>query len=219
MIKNTLIKEWYSQNKVNLNCEITKILDVEYIHLKLGEQGDLYITEEGFPFLGNLMPDCFLIDEKWFNNNSLKLSGTSCVYKVKTKMINNKQKDVVVKWNRMGQEIPGIEESEEMNNAEFNSPFEEFSLVKELRKVLYKSSHRIILQKPLAIYTPISEVELSRYGRKKYKMNKKIESHKDVILNMLRSYAVIYEWIDGIDLVQALDAGLISKEYMELLSG
>ena len=70
----------------------------------------------------------------------------------------------------------------------------------ELRNAIYNSSsEQIIIQKPLAIYVPSESMELWRTGRKEYKMQAKIESHKEIALDMNRSYAVIYEWVQGID--------------------
>jgi len=118
----------------------------------------------------------------------------------------------------MGQDIPIADDSDELVNAEFNSPFEEFSLVMELRNAIYDSSGQIIAQKPLAIYVPSESIELSRTGRKEYKMQAKIEAHKEIALDMNRSYAVIYEWIQGIDATQAYKEGIIEKEYMKSLT-
>jgi len=49
-------------------------------------------------------------------------------------------------------------------------------------------------------------------------MQLKIESHKEIELDMHRSYAIIYEWIKGIDAAQAFDKKIIDNEYMKLLT-
>jgi len=159
-------------NKANdKKYENISIFDVEYVHIQLENKDDLYITQYGLPFIEILEPDNYWTDENWFQQNSVRLSGTSSIYKIRTKKVNGKQKDIVIKWNRMGQDIPGELECEELAYAEFNSPFEEFSLVMELRKVCHKSqSDRIYPQKPLAIYTPYKKVDLWRTGRKAYKL-------------------------------------------------
>ncbi|UCE38951.1 MAG: hypothetical protein JSW00_06930, partial [Thermoplasmata archaeon] len=90
------------------------------------------MTEHGLPFIENLLPKNFWIDEDWFKSHSQKLKGTSTLYKITTKEVNYKSKDIVIKWNRMGQDIPGSLDVKELN-IEFNSPFEEFALVTELR--------------------------------------------------------------------------------------
>ena len=177
--------------------EIVEVLGVEYVHLNTESKEDLYITKYGLPFIENLRPESFWTDKNWFNENSVKLAGTSCLYKVRTKKVKGKYKDIVIKWNRMGQDIPVTDVSDELMNAEFNSPFEEFSLVIELRNAANKSPEKIIIQKPLAIYVPSERKELWQTGRKEHKMHAKIEAHKEIALDMCRLYALIYEWIQG----------------------
>ncbi len=193
---------------------ILKILDVYYFHIKLDNQEDLYITKYGLPFIKNLLPVNFLTDDKWFENNSIRLEGTSCLYKVKTKKINEKQIDLVIKWNRMGQDIPDTNKDEKFMNEEFNSPFEEFSMVMELRNTKYESEGKIITHKPLAIYVPSEKDELWKLGRSQYMMKKVIRRHKEINIDMFRSYLVIYEWIKGIDCVNAYKEKKIKQEEM-----
>lgn len=218
MIEDIQIGEWYYKNKDHKKNEIVKILDVEYADLMLENKDDLYITKYGLPFIENLRPENFWTDKDWFNKNSIRLLGSSSLYKVSTKKINGKYKDIVIKWNRMGQDIPGEDDSDELMNAEFNSPFEEFSLVIELRNAIYNSPEKIIIQKPLAIYVPSERVELWRTGRKEYKIQRKIETHKEIGLDKYRSYAVIYEWIEGMDVTHAFREGVLEEKYLELLT-
>ena len=109
------------------------VLGITYTHFSLGNEGDLYITEAGLSSKDCLFPENHWLDKKWFAQHSERLSGTSSVYRITTKKINGRQEDIVVKWNRMGQDLPG---EHEFDNAEFNSPFEEFSLVMELRNAI-----------------------------------------------------------------------------------
>ncbi|MFH1414495.1 MAG: hypothetical protein ABIH89_00190 [Elusimicrobiota bacterium] len=218
MIKDKQLTEWYGNVSDKKNNELTRILDVEYAHLTLENKDDLYITKYGLSFIENLKPENFLLDKEWYNNNSTKLSGTSSIYKVKTKRVNNKSKEIVVKWNRMGQDIPGIDETSDLLNAEFNSPFEEFSLVMELREQLYNAKEKLALQKPLAIYVPSKNVDPFRLGRKVYKMKDVIASHTDIELDMCRPYAMIYEWIKGVDVTCACKEYNLNEYFMEILT-
>ena len=61
-------------------------------------------------------------------------------------------------------------------------------------------------------------MELWRTGRKEYLMQGKIENHKDVELDMFRSYAVIYEWVKGVDAAQACAKGFIEESEMQSLT-
>jgi hypothetical protein len=218
MIEDKRIREWFFKNKDHDGNDIAKILGAEYAHIKLGNEDDLFITKYGMPFIENLRPENYWTDKKWYKENSTRLSGTSCLYKVRTKKVKGKHKDIVLKWNRMGQDIPGAEDCDSLMTADFNSPFEEFALVMELGNAVNNFSTRIVLQKPLAIYVPSESVELWRTGRKEYKMQLKIKAHKEIALDVFRSYAVIYEWIEGIDAAHANDEGILDEECMKLLT-
>jgi len=194
--------------------EKESILGVEYAHFNLRGDGDLYVTELGRPFTDCLFPENHWSDREWFRQHSRRLSGTSKLYRVTTKRVNGKQKDIVVKWNRMGQEIPG----DDFIGAEFNSPFEEFSLVMELRDVQRTAAQKVYTQKPLAIYVPAKRLELWRTGRKQHMMRNKIDEHVEIELDMRRLYAVIYEWIKGIDAAQACKRTIIDKDQMVSLT-
>ncbi|MFC1503992.1 hypothetical protein ACFL6D_01095 [Spirochaetota bacterium] len=195
-----------------------RIFDVEYEYITLEDGGDLYITDHGQLFRDLLMPENFLTDSEWFDTNAVRLSGSSCIYKIPTKKVNGHQKDFVLRWNRMGQDIPGTEDFNELAYAEFNSPFEEFSLLMELRRSNYESEGRMLTQRPLAIYVPAKKVEIERTGRKEYLMQHKIESHGDIELHIDRQYAVIYEWIKGIDAAEACKWRLLEEKNIELLT-
>jgi len=191
LITDPDLKNWYKEDKKHRKKELLKVFDVEYAHLSLSNDDDLYVTKYGIHCLENLKPHNHCKDTKWFDENSKKLSGTSSVFRVRTKKVNGKYKDIVIKWNRMGQDIPGGYETEELMYASFNSPFEEFSLVMELREEYENRKRQINIQKPLAIYVPSERVELSRTGRKEYYMDALIwkrvdESSGGGALNVLK---------------------------------
>lgn len=214
MIKDRSLIEWYWGLRDRRRNTLARILEVDYAHLTLENGDDLYLTRYGLPFAGLLRPENFWLDQEWFRANSLRLEGTSAVYRVRTKPVDGRGKEIILKWNRMGQEVPG----EGLSGADFNSPFEEFSLVMELRDALYASSGRVALQKPLAVYVPAERVELWQSGRSEDKMRRKLRSHAGAPLDMYRSYAVVYEWIDGLDADQASRRGLLDPEAARRLS-
>ncbi len=201
------------------------ILGVSYLQVHLPDGDDLYVTEYGMPFLGNLLPENLCKDRQWFDQHAVSLlrmgpraAATSSSYKVRTKPWQGKSIDVVLKWNRMGQDIPGAHDNEDLWHEAFNSPYEEFALLMEMRNTAYESPGRIRTHKPLAIYVPNEQVDLDRLGRKAYKMKQKLEEHDDIKLDMLRPYAVVYEWIDGIDAAHAAHDGLLSEKAMAELT-
>ena len=108
-------------------------LNVRYDHYKMTDGADLYVTPYGRPFRKQLMPENWF-EQEWFKKSREKLQGTSRVYKVRTKPVDGVAKDVVVKWCRVGEEVPmDTFTLNKFVEAEFNSPYEEFSLVMEMR--------------------------------------------------------------------------------------
>ena len=57
-----------------------RILGVNYVHLKTGDEGDLYMTEYGLPFVDHLRPENWY-EEQWFKQKRERLQGTSTVYR------------------------------------------------------------------------------------------------------------------------------------------
>ena len=108
-----------------------RIMDVNYVHLKTGDGGDLYVTQYGLPFLRHLMPENWYEDE-WFKAHRERLAGTSTVYKVPTRPVVaalRKSIDIVVKWSRVGQDVPlDTFTLNKVVNAEFNTPFEDMTV-------------------------------------------------------------------------------------------
>lgn len=191
-----------------------QIFNVDYLHIKLDDESDLYLTKYGMSCYEQLLPINHVKDREWFTGNSKKLPGSSSVFKIKTKPGQNKSKDIVLKWNRMGEPIPGAdcEEHQELAHAEFNSPFEEFALLFELRNSKFESPGRILTQKPLAIYVPVEKNDLSSMERKEYKLNKLLKTHQEIELDIYRSYAVIFDWLKGIDSTEAYRKDLLEEK-------
>ena len=211
MIRDVNLKKWLAEHLGQRGFEILKILDVDYAHVTLDSGDDLYVTTAGLSSFQTLMPENYWPDQDWFKANSQKLDGTSAVYKIKTKPVENNSKDIVLKWNRMGQDIPGAELNDDLLNANFNSPFEEYSLIQELAMAMANTAEGIPIQKPLAIYVPFQQKEFWATGRKKDLMMSIIDTHKEITLDMNRSYAMIFEWIEGLDLAQACAQGFLDK--------
>jgi len=195
-----------------------KILDVEYFHLQLADGSDLYVTEHGRPFMRQLLPENHWSDRDWFAGHSAKLCGTGSLYRITTKEVAGVSRDIVLKWNRMGEDIPGETQASGMDTAKFNSPFEEFSLVIEMRNVRGGADGLIRTHKPLAIYVPRKYVDAERMGRKRYILDAVQRKHEEITLDQNRQYAVIYEWVKGIDAAEAFGEGMIDKEEMRDLT-
>jgi hypothetical protein len=213
------LKHVVSFDVLPMDVSIVKLMGVHYAHLKTSDGGDLYVTKYGLSFLEHLKPENWY-EREWFRKHRERLNGTSTVYKVPTKPIHNRSIDLVVKWSRVGQDVPlETKVIDDILNAEFNSPFEEFALVEEMRIGNYGPPElRIYSQRPMAIYVPPERLQLWQTGRSKYKINMKVKRHPGVELDILRQYILMYEWIKGVDAAEAFHQLRIPQEKLHALT-
>jgi hypothetical protein len=194
---------------------VVSLLGVDYVRLGTSDGGDLYLTRFGALFREHLLPENWFAPE-WFEAKRERLHGTATVYKVPTRTVHGLSLNLVVKWSRVGEKVPLDTLSvNRFLHAEFNSPFEEFSLLMELRKgETGPPGIRIRTQQPLAIYVPSKRLQLWQTGRSEYIIRAKVMRHPDIEIDMLRQYVVIYGWIKGLDAVETaahLDLGESAK--------
>lgn len=188
------------------------VLGVKYLHLRAEDGTDLYLTEYGLPFAKCLMPQNHWADDAWMKTHSVRLPGTSALHRATTKTVDGKYKEIVIKWNRMGQDIPGETQARDAAEVEFNSPFVEFSLVLELRNTRFESPGRLFTHKPLAIYVPRKYVQGEQLGRRRHRMEAILRTHDEIAIDWNRNYAVIYEWLKGIDAAEACRRNLLNGD-------
>jgi len=183
---------------------------VDYAHIKTSNKGDLYLTEWGWPMRDLLDPSAW--DKRENFKRDRQLAGSSMVYRI-TADAGERQRDFVLKWNRVGQDVdvekpPELDDVIKTDRDDIASPFEEFGLVMELRRNEWGSPDiRILMQKPMAIYSPPHKIVPEQFGRKNWKFN-----HQDRLLkedqagrggderaniDLDRHYAVLYEWVKG----------------------
>jgi hypothetical protein len=181
---------------------LINVLGVVYVHRKTSDGGDLYLTRFGLPHARFLEIDNWY-EKKWFAKHRERLQGTSAVYKVPTKKIDGRHLELVVKNCRVGEDVPVQTRTlQEFINAEFNSPWEEFALVMELREGKYGPADlHIKTQEPLAIYVPPERMQLWQSGRSKAKINRINDRHAGIDLDILRQYKLVYGWIRGENVV------------------
>ena len=131
------------------------VLGVVYLHTKTEDGGDLYFTRYAEPHQDHLDIKNWY-EESWFAKHRVKLLGTSSVYRVPTRRVHGTSLDLVVKNCRVGEDVPiNTHTLEEFVSAEFNSPWEEFTLVMEMGdKQMGQRLNWIRVQRPLAIYVP-----------------------------------------------------------------
>lgn len=177
---------------------LVNVLGMVYVHTKTSDGGDLYLTRFAEPF-----QDYFAVEnwyeKQWFNEHKIRLEGTGSVYRLPTKEINGKHIDLVVKNSRVGEDVPlDTHTLQEFCDAEFNSPWEEFALVAEMRDGDYGPKDlKINTQQPMAIYVPPEEMQLWQSGRSRSKINRIRAKHPGIDLDILKQYKLIYQWIRG----------------------
>ncbi len=196
----------------------TNVLGVDYFHSKTSDGGDIYLTRLGHPLADFLEIENWY-EKNWFEDRREKLLGTGSVYKVPTKPIDGRRLHLVVKNCRMGENVPlDTHTLLEFVNAEFNSPWEEFSLVMEMRENAFGPARVAInTQAPLAIYVPPEKLQLWQTGRSRSRMNKIAARHPGIDLDILRQYKLVYQWIEGMNLVEMFEeAGIGGAELEEL---
>ncbi len=180
-----------------------RILGVDYLHLRTADAGDLYVTPFGRRFAEQLMPRNWFTGD-WFAQNRERLEGTSTVYRVTTRPVGGRTLDLVVKWCRVGEAIPfDTVTLHKFSEAAFNSPYEEFSLVMELRD---SAAARIRTHRPMAIYVPSKRLPQWQTGRSRSAIARKKAKHRDVELDIFRQYILMYAWVDGVTITEAMAA-------------
>ncbi len=185
---------------------LVNVLGVVYAHVKTSDGGDLYITrfaeqyQEHFDVQNWYEPD-------WFNTHKVRLKGTGSVYKLPTKEVQGMSLDLVVKNCRVGEDVPlDTHTLQEFCDAEFNSAWEEFSLVCEMREGQYGPKElKITTQRPMVIYVPPEKMQIWQSGRSKAKINRIRAKHPGIDLDILKQYKMIYEWIEGHNLPEVFE--------------
>lgn len=197
---------------------LINLLGVVYAHTKTSNDGDMYFTRHGLPYSDVLEIENWY-EKEWFETHRERLSGTSAVFKVPTREIDGRRLKLVVKNSRVGEDVPlDTHTLYEFINAEFNSPWEEFSLVIEMRESDFGPRDITIkTQRPLAIYVPPERLQLWQTGRSRSKINKITQRHLGINLDILKQYKLIYQWIEGLNIVEAFKEIGIPDEDLDLL--
>jgi hypothetical protein len=185
---------------------LCNVLGVVYAHLKTGDGGDLYLTEHAARYNKHLRIGNWY-EKRWFDRHKIRLKGTGSVFKVPTKRVKGTSLDLVVKNCRVGEDVPlDTHTLEEFCNAEFNSPWEEFSLVFEMEESRFGPRNlKIKTQLPLAIYVPPKKMQLWQSGRSREKINRIRAKHPGIDLDILKQYKLIYRWIEGLNLTEIFE--------------
>jgi len=185
---------------------LVNVLGVVYAHIKSSDGGDLYLTRFAEPYQRHFDIENWY-EPEWFKSKRIRLKGTGSVYKVPTKEVDGKSLNLVYKNCRVGEDVPlDTHTLQEFCDAEFNSPWEEFSLVSEMREGQYGPKElKINTQRPMLIYVPPEKMQTWQSGRTKSKINRIHAKHPGIDLDILKQYKMIYEWIEGHNLPEVFE--------------
>jgi hypothetical protein len=178
-----------------------RLLGVDYVHLPTADGGDLYVTWHGLHLLEHLQPENWK-EPDWFRAHSIRLLGTGTVYRLRTKPVQGRDAEFVVKYSRVGEDVPvDAATFSRFADLEFNTPYEEFSRLMDLRN--RRQGPRILTHRPLGIYVPAAPLALWESGRSEARIARKKARYRDVELDLFRQYVLIYEWIKGVSADEA----------------
>ena len=185
---------------------LVNVLGVVYAHVKTSDGGDLYLTRFAEPYQRHFGIENWY-EPDWFNSKRIRLKGTGSVYKLPTKEVEGSSLNLVYKNCRVGEDVPlDTHTLQEFCDAEFNSPWEEFSLVMEIREGQYGPKElKINTQRPMVIYVPPEKMQTWQSGRSKSKINRIRAKHPGIDLDILKQYKLIYEWIEGYNLPEVFE--------------
>ena len=185
---------------------LVNVLGVVYAHVKTSDGGDLYLTRFAEPYQRHFGIENWY-EPDWFNSKRIRLKGTGSVYKLPTKEVEGRSLNLVYKNCRVGEDVPlDTHTLQEFCDAEFNSPWEEFSLVMEIREGQYGPKElKIHTQRPMVIYVPPEKMQTWQSGRSKSKINRIRAKHPGIDLDILKQYKMIYEWIEGYNLPEVFE--------------
>ena len=208
---------------------------LDYVVLHLGEEGTLYVTRHGWPLLEQLLPAAWYTDQKYASIGRRMSVATGTVYRVPAEAAG-KTADLLIKFSRVGQEVPiWIEPSAEAHitqqdiaNARFVGPFEEFGLCEEIRQGAFGPPQLHIRTKsPLAIYVPPRRYQPWQLGRQDSDFDISNNTQAEdpthlggaaVHLDKDLDYVLVYGWLHGDDAQVCYSRGEISREEFESLT-
>ena len=213
-----------------------RMFGLDYSRVDLDEGGEIYVTRYGWDRLPAILPEHWFLNGRYARDGVKLPGGTGMVYGLDAPVPSKPNLRLVVKFARAGQHVPlfiaGDDRvnvsNEDVANARWNSPFEEFGLLHELRTSRFGPPDIAIRTKrPLAIYCPPTdypEWKLGRTPRLWREMEKELQSQQvltegeRVHLRQNRLYVVLFEWVAGINAEDCHTQGLLAKSEMNELS-
>jgi hypothetical protein len=214
-----------------------RVFGVDYARLTFPDGGQLFVTRHGWPCLAALLP------ENWYSGKRYRKQGrrlpgaTSAVYKVVSGGAGVRCQEMVIKFCRFAQDVPLSVRStfapgtrgEVIDAAKFNSPFEEFGLLMDLRRGRFgPPGLRILTKRPLAIYCPPEHFSQWQLGRSparfsNYQHILELDQQHEgggahVQLDDSRLYILLFGWVEGQSAEELFEQGLLTDGELRALT-
>jgi hypothetical protein len=215
---------------------LVHLFGVEYACTRDAGGGELYLTHYGRQLRPWLDPQRWLINGHIHPDARRLPGGTGSVFQL-TLHDASRRVEIVLKFSRMAQHMPvGIASNEPggtdallFDAARFNSPFEEFGIVMDLRRSERGPADlRIRTKRPLAIYCPPQHYEAWQLGRSDTQVlqhEHNLQRHQDqsidevaVHLHKDRDYVMVYGWVRGFDAHELNDMGFLNDRETEQIT-
>lgn len=213
-----------------------RVFGVEYVCIDGLKGGELYLTRHGWAVNQSLLP------KLWHDNQRFRTAGramqgaTGSVYCVPVPHKVRSDYKLIVKFSRFAQHA-GVTAAEsglddlwpldQLEGAEFLSPFEEIGALAQLRRG-QNGAPRIATKIPLGIYCPATRYaqwELGRESARRWRYDLELARDQDATTGgeavqyaWDRLYALLYQYVEGIDAEQAFSHGLIDEATMVALA-
>ncbi|MCB1071302.1 MAG: hypothetical protein H7A43_08100 [Verrucomicrobia bacterium] len=214
-----------------------RLFGVSYVHLPDDRGGDLYITRDGWPYVQSLMPSVWYDHQRFHKEGQRLTGGTGTVYRLLCSPPGQPRVELVIKFSRFAEHVPLFMPStlppdlprELAMHARFNSPFEEFGLLEDLRRGRFGPPELSIRTKrAFAIYCPPERFPLWSLGRKQSEFmmyEKALEQDQAarggeprIHLDIDRQYVLLFGWVRGDNAEDLLEQGVMTQEEVEALS-
>ena len=209
-----------------------RVYGVDYSVFDQPDGGTLYVTQRGRPALDYLHPS------QWFDGQRFARDGdrlAPTVYRLQVQAPGRRPLPLVIKFSRFATEVPlevhstfdGLIQQQDIDQARFLDPFQEFGRLHDLRRGRFgPPGLRICTKRPLAIYRAPDAEPAWRLGRKGSEFARaqhaisadQADSPAPVALEDDHVYVLLYHWVDGLNLLEALDARLITIEELTALT-
>lgn len=214
-----------------------RVFGVDYIKVIEPDGGELFVTRHGWPLLEHVRPAAWYDGHRYVQAGVKLTGGTGSVYRVPTIGRRGREVHLVAKFSRFAQDVPLlISEDAPRNmsndavaNARFNSPFEEFGILDEMRIGGFgPPGLRVRTKRPLAIYCPPHHESMWRLGRtaSRFDSYRRKQEHDQaaaaetgqVDLHGDRVYVMIFGFVRGDNAESLFERGIIDDDELHALS-